>query len=122
MAGENSVPSFNEVVEGRIQPQLERLVQQLAKEGRAMRIDGTPVFNGSDKFLPGKIALAFSDLISSLPADDPRVARYLEDFRRVADLTVDDANDSWGIYYYLSALAAQKIGRASCRERVFRVV
>jgi hypothetical protein len=106
MAGEDLMPSFNEVVEGRIQPQLERLAQQLVKEGRAMRIDGTPVFNGSDKFLPGKIALTFSDLISSFPADDPRVARYLADFRRVAELTVDDANDSWGIYYYLSALAA----------------
>jgi len=106
IAGEGRALSFNEVVEGRIQPQLERLVQQLVKDGRAMRIDGTPVFNGSDKFLPGKIALAFSDLISAFPAGDPRVARYVADFRRVADLTVDDANDSWGIYYYLSALAA----------------
>jgi len=105
-AGEVPAPSFNEVVEGRIQPQLERLVQQLVKEGRAMRIDGTPVFNGSDKFLPGKIALAFSDLISSLPTNDPRLTRYVADFRRVAELTVDDPNDSWGIYYYLSALAS----------------
>ena len=99
-------PPFNEVVEDRIQPQLERLLQQLVKEGRSMKIDGTPVFNGSDKFLPGKIALTFSDLIASLPAGDARVARYLEDFRRIAQLTVDDVNDSWGIYYYLSALAA----------------
>ena len=76
-AGEAPLPSFNEVVEGRIQPQLERLVLQLVKEGRAMRIDGTPVFNGSDKFLPGKIALAFSDLIASLPAGDARIAGIL---------------------------------------------
>jgi hypothetical protein len=99
-------PSFNEVMEGHIQPQLERLILQLVKEGRAMHIDGTPVFNGSDKFLPGKIALAFSDLIASLPAGDARIAKYLADFRRVARLTVDDPNDSWGIYYYLSALAS----------------
>ncbi len=97
---------FNEVVESRIRPQLERLLQQLAKEGRAMQIDGTPVFNGSDKFLPGKIALAWSDLIATLPANDPRLARYVADFRRIAQLTSDDPNDSWGIYYYLSALAA----------------
>jgi hypothetical protein len=101
-----ATPSFNEVVVGRIQPQLERLLLQLVKEGRSMRIDGTPVFNGSDKFLPGKIALTFSDLIASLPAGDPRVAQYLGDFRRLAELTVDDVNDSWGIYYYLCALAA----------------
>jgi hypothetical protein len=102
---ERQAPSFNEVVEGRIQPQLERLLSQLVKEGREMRIDDTPVFNGSDKFLPGKIALAFSDLIASLPAGDARIPGYLADFRRVAQMTIDDPNDSWGIYYYLSALA-----------------
>jgi hypothetical protein len=105
MGAERRAPSFNEVVEGRIQPQLERLLLRLVKEGRAMRIDDTPVFNGSDKFLPGKIALAFSDLITSLPAGDARIAQYLGDFRKLAKLTVDDPNDSWGIYYYLSSLA-----------------
>ncbi|MET0533377.1 MAG: hypothetical protein ABW171_04055 [Steroidobacter sp.] len=104
--------SFNEVVEGRLRPQLERLLVQLAKDGRDMRIDGVSVFNGSDKFLPGKIALGWSDLIASLPAGDPRIPRYLEDFGHIAKLTVDDANDSWGIYYYLSALASlERAGR-----------
>jgi len=98
--------SFNEVVEAHIRPQLEKLLVQLAKDGRAMQIDGTPVFNGSDKFLPGKIALAWSDLIASLPAGDPRVKEYLAAFGRIAKLTADDPNDSWGIYYYLSALAS----------------
>lgn len=116
--GERLPPSFNEIVEQRIQPQLERFLLQLVKEGRAMRIDGTPVFNGSDKFLPGKIALAFSDLIASLPPGDSRIAGYLADFRRVADLTVDDPNDSWGIYYYLSALAA--LDRAGHLEAALR--
>lgn len=96
--------SFNQVVESRIRPQLERLLQQLVKEGRDMKIDGTSVFNGSDKFLPGKIALAWSDVIAALPANDPKVTQYVADFRRIAKLTVDDPNDSWGIYYYLSAL------------------
>ncbi len=98
--------SYNEVVEGQLRPQLERLLVQLAKDGRAMQLDGVSVFNGSDKFLPGKIALAWSDLITSLPADDARVRRYLADFGRIARLTIDDPNDSWGIYYYLSALVA----------------
>jgi hypothetical protein len=98
--------SFNEVVEGHIRPQLERLLVQLARDGRAMQIDGVAVFNGSDKFLPGKIALAWSDLIASLPPGDPRIAQYLAAFGRIAKLTIDDPNDTWGIYYYLSALAA----------------
>jgi len=96
--------TFNEVVDARIRPQVEHLVLQLVQQGKSMQIDGTPVFNGSDKFLPGKIALAFSDLIATLPPDDPRLPRYLADFRSLAATTVDDPNDSWGIYYYLSAL------------------
>jgi hypothetical protein len=98
--------SYNEVVEGHIRPQLERLLVQLAKDGRAMQIDGVAVFNGSDKFLPGKIALAWSDLIGSLPPGDPRIPQYLSAFGHLAKLTADDPNDTWGIYYYLSALAA----------------
>jgi hypothetical protein len=64
------------------------------------------VFSGNDKFLPGKIALAFGDVITALPADDPRRGKLLRGFSRVANLTIDDPNDSWGIYYYLSALHA----------------
>lgn len=90
----------------RIRPGVERLLDQLAREGRGMAIDGVPVFNGDDKFLPGKIALGLMDSIEGLPADDPKVARRIADFRRISKLTVDDPNDSWGIYYYLSALSA----------------
>ena len=97
---------FNQTVESRIQPQAERLLGRLVKEGRALAIDGVPVFNGSDKFLPGKIALGLTDAIASLADDDPRLPQRLADFRQIARLTVDDANDSWGIYYYLSALNA----------------
>ena len=95
---------YNKVVETRIQPQAEQLLVRLAQDGRGLVLDGTPVFNGEDKFLPGKIALGLTDFLASLPAEDPRRPDYLKDFRQVARLTVDDANDSWGIYYYLSAL------------------
>jgi len=96
--------SFNHIVETRIRTQLADLLQRLVTEERAMKIDGQPVFSGDDKFLPGKIALAFSDTLASLPADDPRRVPLLAGLKRVADLTVDDPNDSWGIYYYLSGL------------------
>jgi hypothetical protein len=95
---------YNWTVESQIQPQAERLLVELAKQGRSLAMDGTPVFNGSDKFLPGKIALGLTDFLVSLPKDDPRIPAYVADFRKVAKLTVDDANDTWGIYYYLSAL------------------
>lgn len=96
--------SFDEIVQARIQPQAEKLLVALVAEGRGLKIDGTPVFNGSDKFLPGKIALGLADFLSSLPKDDPRLPEYLADFAKIAKLTADDPNDSWGIYYYLSAL------------------
>ena len=96
--------SFNGIVQGRILPQAEALLRQLVKDKRTLTIDGTPVFNGSDKFLPGKIAIALVEYLVTVPRDDPRLPKLLKDFREVARLTVDDANDSWGAYYYVLAL------------------
>jgi hypothetical protein len=102
-ASQAPVP-FNSSVTTRIRPQMKDLLVRLAQEGRGLSMDGVPVFNGDDKFLPGKIALGLSEFLITVPAEDPRRAEYISDFRRIAKLTVDDANDTWGIYYYLSAL------------------
>ena len=51
-------PSFNGLVQTRILPRAETLLRQLIKDKRKLTLDGVPVFNGSDKFLPGKIAIA----------------------------------------------------------------
>jgi hypothetical protein len=91
-------------VTARILPTSRELLVRLAKEGRVLTLDGVPVFNGDDKFLPGKIALGLAEFLVSVPTDDPQRAEYIADFRRISKLTVDDANDSWGIYYYMSAL------------------
>lgn len=99
-----AIPAFDATVRDRIQPQTEQLLIKLVQDGRKLELDGQPVFNGSDKFLPGKIALGLADFLVTLPADDPRLPKYLADFRKIAKLTADDANDSWGAYYYLSAL------------------
>jgi hypothetical protein len=100
----DAVAPYNETVKARIEPQAEQLLMRLSRDGRAMKLDGISVFSGDDKFLPGKIALALADLLISFPKNDPRSAEYLADFRSLARLTVDDPNDTWGIYYYLSAL------------------
>jgi len=65
--------SYNEVVESRIQPQAERLLLRLVKEGHALTMDGVPVFDGRDKFLPGKIAVGLVDFLLSVPKEDPRL-------------------------------------------------
>ena len=98
------IPPYNQTVSGRILPLSRDLLVRLSKEGRALSLDGAPVFSGDDKFLPGKIALSLAEFLVTVPADDPRRDEYIADFRRISKLTVDDPNDSWGIYYYMSGL------------------
>ncbi len=100
----HQAPAMDRTVRERISPQVERLLDRLASEKRRFRLDGVEVFAAQDRFLPGKIAIAMADLIVATPKHDPRLGRRLEDFRRLARLTLDDPNDSWGVYYYLSAL------------------
>jgi len=100
----HQAPAMNRTVETRITPQVEALLEDLLAQGRNYRLDGVEVFKASDKFLPGKIAVAMAHVISATPPADPRFDEYLTGFRRLADLTIQDTNDSWGIYYYASAL------------------
>ena len=97
-------PAYNQTIRNSLEPQIEALLLGLVKDGRALTMDGVAVFNGQDKFLPGKIAVSLAEFLSSLPAGNPRLPTYLKDFRKIAQLTVDDANDTWGAYYYLLAL------------------
>ncbi|WP_326525505.1 hypothetical protein [Sphingomonas sp.] len=98
------VTPMDTTVRDRLSPQVERLIEQLLRERRAMTLDGVRVFESGDKFLPGKIAYAMAHRVTVLDKGDPRIDRRLGDFADIADLTVDDVNDSWGIYYYVSAL------------------
>lgn len=100
----NDAAPLNATVSGPITAQTEALLDQLLTEKRAMTLDGVRVFEASDKFLPGKIAIAMSHVLVSLSPEDPRFDRYLAGFRELSALTLDDTNDSWGIYYYISAL------------------
>lgn len=97
-------PAMNATVEGRIAPQMDALLVRLMTEGREMTLDGVRVFDARDKFLPGKIAIGLAHAILDAPEGDPRRARFLEGFRRLSELTLDDDNETWGIYYYISAL------------------
>jgi hypothetical protein len=109
-------PSYNQIVAGRILPQTGTLLRQLVKDKRKMTIDGVSVFNGSDRFLPGKIAVAFAEYLAARRAD-PSIDDDLRNFREIAKLTVDDVNDSWGAYYYLVAI--QKLKAAGLLDRAF---
>jgi hypothetical protein len=99
------VPPYDTTVRQHILPEEEKLLLGLVKEGRRYSIEGVRVFNGSDKFLPGKIAIALADYLVSLPAGDSRLPAELADYRAIARMTLHDPNHTWGIYYYLLALS-----------------
>ncbi|HEY4079336.1 MAG TPA: hypothetical protein VGM81_01455 [Burkholderiaceae bacterium] len=108
--------AMNQIVETRLAPQLEYLVEHLAVERKDMRLDGVSVFDAGDKFLPGKIALGIGDLIEIHARTAPdRVAHDVETFHALADITVGMDNHTWGIYYYL--LALHKLEQAGLLER-----
>ena len=98
--------SLSQQVQDVVVPQVAALFETMIREQRHITIDGTAAFNGKDKFLPGKIAIGFAHVLIHTPRSDPRFASYLAGFRQIADLTVADENETWGIYYYLSALNA----------------
>ncbi|MDG2520335.1 hypothetical protein P7B02_02185 [Caulobacter segnis] len=99
-----TVAPMNATVEQRILPELDVLMGKLLAEKRNMTLDGVKVFEADDKFLPGKIAIGLSYLLLDTPRDDPRFRRYLAGFREIADMTVEEKNDTWGVYYYIQAL------------------
>jgi hypothetical protein len=102
----------------RIMPQVDALLDRLIEQRRAMEIDGIRVFDSGDKFLPGKIAAMMAYRVLETPPGDPRLAKRLDDFAAIADLTVDDPNDSWGIYYYVSAL--ERLKKAGLLDKAVR--
>jgi hypothetical protein len=99
-----TVDPMNRTISTRLIPQVEALLERLLREKRAMRLDGVAVFESGDKFLPGKIAIGLSYPLLAMDRSDPRFAHLLAGYREIADLTVGDDNETWGIYYYLSAL------------------
>ena len=99
-----SPASQNELIEQRVLPELRFLFEKLVAEKRDTTLDGVKVFGGRDRFLTGKIALGLSILLIHTPRSDPRFSTYIAGFRDVADMTIGDPNDTWGIYYYLSAM------------------
>ena len=100
----DSVAPMDTSVTTRLSPQLEKLVEQLLRDGKATKVDGIAVFGGGDKFLPGKIAATMAHRIVALEPNDPRLDQRLREFADMADLTLANDNESWGLYYYIAAL------------------
>jgi hypothetical protein len=99
---------LNTIVATQLLPKIDGLFAKLVAEKKDIAIDGTKAFGGGDKFLPGKIAIGFSYLLLNTPKTDPKFAATLAGYRQIADLTIDEVNDTWGIYYYMSALVKLK--------------
>src|SRR5450830_71855 len=99
---------MNQIVQATVYPQLDYLSAKLNAEKLAVTLDGVEAFKGNDKFLPGKIAVGLAHVLTNTAKDDPRLPERLQQFRRVADLTVGMDNHTWGMYYYLQALYSLK--------------
>jgi hypothetical protein len=99
-----TVAPMNQTVETRLLPQMAVLLDKLMVEKRDMTLDGVRVFDADDKFLPGKVAIGLAYLLIDTPREDPKFATYLAGYRQIADMTADDPNNTWGVYYYCQAL------------------
>ncbi|MGA0544070.1 hypothetical protein ACO2Q1_02215 [Brevundimonas sp. VNH65] len=97
-------PPMNRTVEMRIAPQVEALLTDLQARGRGYQLEGVDVFSANDRFLPGKIAVAMAHALVQTPRDSAEFPVLLAGFRKLALLTRDDVNETWGLYYYASAL------------------
>ena len=97
-------PPFDHTVRNQLMPELKSIIDQLLAQKRDMTMDGVRVFESNDKFLPGKIAIGMAHLIIDGNPDAAEKARLLKGFREISALTVNDTNDTWGVYYYMSAL------------------
>lgn len=111
-------PPLDRTVTTAIVPQIDRLIDRLLIQRCDFTIDGVRVFDQDDKFLPGKIAAIMAYRVTSLTHDDPRLSQRLEEFSQLADMTLASANESWGIYYYLSAL--DSLSQAGLLDRALR--
>jgi hypothetical protein len=98
------VAPMNRTVQTRLMPQMEGLLEKLLREKRATTLRGVKVFESGDKFLPGKIAMAMAYRVTMLPEGDPRLEQRLREFGEIAELTLTDTNESWGLYYYVTSL------------------
>ncbi|RQO59674.1 hypothetical protein DBV14_06900 [Variovorax sp. KBW07] len=97
---------MDDIVRDNLLPTIEKFFVQVRAQGVKTVIQGKEVFAASsgDKFLPGKVAIGFSYLLLNTPTSDPKYQTYLDGYREIAAATIDSTNDSWGIYYYMSAL------------------
>ncbi|MES2987550.1 MAG: hypothetical protein V4808_06575 [Pseudomonadota bacterium] len=102
----DAVAPMDTTITTRLMPQLDALLDKLQREGRALTLDGIRIFQDGDRFLPGKIGLAMAYRTLAVPDGDPRLEQRLKEFAATAELTLQDPNDTWGIYYYMTALHA----------------
>jgi len=72
--------SYNAIVQNEIAPHTEQLLATLAEQGHGLTMQGDTVFDGRDKFLPGKIAVALADVLVSLARNSTRFSKIYSRF------------------------------------------
>ncbi|MBL8518441.1 MAG: hypothetical protein JNM76_15880 [Betaproteobacteria bacterium] len=96
--------SLDRIVTQKMLPMLGDYFNLLASEKEAAKLDGVAVLRSRDKFLPGKIAIGMAHVLVETPSLDSSLPDRLRQYQEVARVTLAMDNETWGIYYYLSAL------------------
>ena len=108
----------NQIIERQILPQLDGLFQKLTAEKRDITIDGRKRSAATIIFCRERWRSGLTYVLINTPRSDPRFAGYLAGYRDIADLTVGDVNETWGVYYYMSAL--NKLRKAGLLDQAIR--
>lgn len=119
---------MNQIVVQEILPTLDALFGLVAARSMDTTMDDVPVFrprteSQRDRFLPGKVALGFSQVLVARRDDPAFERRYLEKYKSIVKMMLAPdgdpgnamPNDTWGIYYYVAAI--HKLKTAALLDR-----
>lgn len=83
---------------------LDKLLIQVAEQGKGMELDHQPVFAGKDPFMAGKTILAVSCWVTEFQPGDPTTIGRVQQARKIIHLLENEKSESWGAYFYLKGL------------------
>jgi hypothetical protein len=96
--------SMQQIIESRILPHLEYLLEKIEAEQEATMIDGVKAFSGEDFFVPGKTINACSYILTAARNDPAKYRRWRAAFQEMLRFTAKYEIKTWGIFFYLTGL------------------
>lgn len=92
-------------------------VSRYSSDSKEMLFAGNKTEEQDDPFFPGKLAVSIADLISQLPLKSKVAIQFCKHFREIILPYLEWPVQSWGIYFFLSAL--HKLQELDLLEEIF---